>query len=77
MPFFKKVQKDPCLKHACAIQKCLQANSYSEDRCEDVFRAMRKCCEIHTEKNSECCAGFTKQPKSVEEKPDQTEPPTK
>ncbi|KAK9393502.1 cx9C motif-containing protein 4 [Crotalus adamanteus] len=34
--------KDPCKKHACEIQKCLQANNYLESRCEAVFQEMRR-----------------------------------
>ncbi|CAK6971173.1 hypothetical protein F2P81_015146 [Scomber scombrus] len=50
-------KKDPCQKQACAIQKCLQANKYVESMCEDVIRAMRRCCETHSA-NSICCSGF-------------------
>ncbi|KAG7321205.1 hypothetical protein KOW79_015620 [Hemibagrus wyckioides] len=67
--------KDPCQKQACAIQKCLQANNYIESRCEDVIRAMRKCCEVHTGKNSVCCTGFTQEHKNTEDKSERTELP--
>ncbi|CAL9693130.1 unnamed protein product [Knipowitschia caucasica] len=49
--------KDPCQKQACEIQKCLQANKYLENMCEDVIREMRRCCKVHAE-NSICCSGF-------------------
>ncbi|MCI4386302.1 hypothetical protein PGIGA_G00060730 [Pangasianodon gigas] len=62
--------KDPCQKQACAIQKCLQANSYIEGRCEDVIRAMRRCCELHAGENSVCCSGFTQEHKTTEDKTD-------
>ncbi|KAI5620254.1 cx9C motif-containing protein 4 [Silurus asotus] len=64
-------QKDPCQKPACAIQKCLQANRYIESRCEDVIRAMRRCCELHAGENSVCCSGFKHDHKTTEEKADQ------
>ncbi|KAF7225607.1 cx9C motif-containing protein 4 [Nothobranchius furzeri] len=50
-------EKDPCQKQACAIQKCLQANNYSESLCENVIREMRRCCEAQAGK-SICCSGF-------------------
>ncbi|XP_026875187.1 cx9C motif-containing protein 4 [Electrophorus electricus] len=61
-------QKDPCQKQACAIQKCLQANKYVESRCEEVIRAMRKCCGAHAEMKSVCCSGFLKGHKTAEDK---------
>ncbi|XP_076850888.1 cx9C motif-containing protein 4 [Brachyhypopomus gauderio] len=66
-------QKDPCQKQACAIQKCLQANRYVESRCEDVIRAMRKCCEAHVGMKSVCCSGFSKEHMTE----DKTRPPSK
>ncbi|XP_027010140.2 cx9C motif-containing protein 4 [Tachysurus fulvidraco] len=60
--------KDPCQKQACDIQKCLQANNYSESRCEDVIRAMMKCCEAQKGKDSVCCAGFTQGHKTTADK---------
>ncbi|XP_049601625.1 cx9C motif-containing protein 4 [Syngnathus scovelli] len=59
--------KDPCKKHACAIQTCLQANKYVESMCADVIDDMRRCCRMHGA-NSLCCSGF-KGPKNMERKP--------
>ncbi|KAK2826940.1 hypothetical protein Q7C36_017866 [Tachysurus vachellii] len=64
--------KDPCQKQACDIQKCLQANNYSESRCEDVIRAMMKCCEAQKGKDSVCCAGFTQGHKTTADKTHRT-----
>ncbi|XP_056144494.1 cx9C motif-containing protein 4 [Lampris incognitus] len=60
-------RKDPCQKHACAIQTCLQANKYVESMCEDVIRAMRRCCEVHAGENSVCCSGFSRDRKPKED----------
>ncbi|XP_060791246.1 cx9C motif-containing protein 4 [Neoarius graeffei] len=70
-------QKDPCQKQACAIQKCLQAQSYSEERCGDALRAMRRCCELHAAHESVCCSGFTQEHRSTEDKTHRTRPTTK
>ncbi|XP_039187291.1 cx9C motif-containing protein 4 [Crotalus tigris] len=50
--------KDPCKKHACEIQKCLQANNYLESRCEAVFQEMRRCCAQYPKGISLSCSGF-------------------
>ncbi|XP_053554890.1 cx9C motif-containing protein 4 [Bombina bombina] len=54
-------QKDPCQKAACAIQKCLQVNSYNERKCESELQAMRACCSKYTAQQSPCCSGFQSQ----------------
>uniref|UniRef100_A0A8C6XTU2 Cx9C motif-containing protein 4 n=2 Tax=Elapidae TaxID=8602 RepID=A0A8C6XTU2_NAJNA len=50
--------KDPCKKHACEIQKCLQANNYLESKCEAVFQEMRRCCAQYPKGVSLSCSGF-------------------
>lgn len=49
--------KDPCLKYACELQKCLQANDYKEELCTKIMEDMLTCCEKWKEK-AECCLGF-------------------
>nr|1EI0_A Chain A, P8MTCP1 [synthetic construct] len=34
---------DPCQKQAAEIQKCLQANSYLESKCQAVIQELKKC----------------------------------
>ncbi|XP_066437119.1 cx9C motif-containing protein 4 [Eleutherodactylus coqui] len=53
--------KDPCQKAACAIQKCLQLNSYKESSCEREIAAMRMCCSKLVAGRSVCCSGFRDQ----------------
>ncbi|WAR28210.1 S40A1-like protein [Mya arenaria] len=52
-------QVDPCQKQACAIQDCLQAKDYQEDKCSDIIQAMVACCEKFGDKSG-CCSGFLK-----------------
>ena len=49
--------REPCQKFACAIQKCLAANNYDEDKCKDAKEAMKKCCSKLTT-FSYICQGF-------------------
>ena len=39
-----KPKVEPCQKFACAIQTCLKANNYQEDKCKEAIEAMKKCC---------------------------------
>ncbi|XP_062997972.1 cx9C motif-containing protein 4 [Elgaria multicarinata webbii] len=56
-------QKDPCQKHACQIQKCLQENNYLESKCEAFFREMRRCCARFPKGTSVSCSGFEREEK--------------
>ncbi|XP_026558770.1 cx9C motif-containing protein 4 isoform X1 [Pseudonaja textilis] len=69
--------KDPCKKHACEIQKCLQANNYLESKCEAVFQEMRRCCAQYPKGVSLSCSGFKGVEKEREKQvPDSNHPPT-
>ena len=52
--------KDPCQRHACNLQDCLQKNNYQERKCQHVIDDILKCCSRHRE-NSIVCGGFLKQ----------------
>ncbi|KAM8752880.1 cx9C motif-containing protein 4 isoform 1-T2 [Rhynchonycteris naso] len=52
------LQKDPCQKQACEIQKCLQANNYMESKCHNVIQELRKCCARYPKGRSVVCSGF-------------------
>ncbi|XP_070615917.1 cx9C motif-containing protein 4 [Erythrolamprus reginae] len=69
--------KDPCKKHACEIQKCLQANKYLESKCEAVFQEMRRCCAQYPKGVSLSCSGFQREGKEREKQvPDSDQSPT-
>ncbi|XP_036271645.1 cx9C motif-containing protein 4 [Pipistrellus kuhlii] len=55
------LQKDPCQKQACEIQKCLQANNYMESKCQAVIQELRKCCARYPKGRSLVCSGFEKE----------------
>ena len=55
----KKPIKEPCQKYACAIQTCLKAKNYDQDKCQDAIEAMMKCCANLTT-YSYICQGFNK-----------------
>lgn len=40
----EKPKKEPCQKQACAIQSCLKANNYQEEKCLEAIEAMKNCC---------------------------------
>lgn len=50
------MKKDPCQKQACAIQYCLQRNSYQESKCQVELLALKDCCKKWS-KESGCCTG--------------------
>ncbi|KDN36926.1 DUF1903-domain-containing protein, partial [Tilletiaria anomala UBC 951] len=33
-----------CHAHACAIQSCLQKNTFQQDKCEGLIDALYRCC---------------------------------
>ncbi|XP_070807890.1 cx9C motif-containing protein 4 isoform X1 [Pituophis catenifer annectens] len=75
--FLVMAAKDPCKKHACEIQKCLQANNYLESKCEAVFQEMRRCCAHYPKGVSLSCSGFKGERKESEKQvPDSNPPPT-
>jgi hypothetical protein len=50
-----------CKKQACAIQFCLQANGYRDDRCQKEVESLIKCCQqlpVYHLKHSETCQGI-------------------
>ncbi|XP_066212156.1 cx9C motif-containing protein 4 isoform X1 [Saccopteryx leptura] len=58
LSFLDMLQKDPCQKQACEIQKCLQANNYMESKCQAVIQELRKCCARYPKGRSAVCSGF-------------------
>lgn len=57
-------EKDPCLKEACAIQDCLNANNYNESKCLKVIDNLYLCCRKYYEENgpdkqTTCCPKFS------------------
>ncbi|KAI9226818.1 MAG: hypothetical protein DHS80DRAFT_32378 [Piptocephalis tieghemiana] len=38
-------QSAPCQKEACAIQDCLQAHGYDQEKCQKAVQALKTCCE--------------------------------
>jgi len=51
--------RDPCQKHACHLQDCLQKNNYQESKCEHVINDILKCCSRQRDR-SIVCSGFLK-----------------
>jgi len=51
------VKKDPCLRYACEIQKCLQGNDYNEDRCVVAIQRLSDCCKRFNY-TPLCCEGI-------------------
>ena len=51
--------RDPCQKHACNLQDCLQKHNYQESKCDHVINDILKCCSRHRE-SSIVCSGFLK-----------------
>ncbi|KFM81909.1 hypothetical protein X975_04104, partial [Stegodyphus mimosarum] len=51
--------KDPCLKYACELQKCLKTHNYNEEMCSTVMKALLDCCQIW-KTEAKCCLGFIK-----------------
>ena len=39
------MSQDPCKKYACELQYCLQANNYTESKCDQVISKLIKCCQ--------------------------------
>jgi hypothetical protein len=37
-------KENPCLKFACAIQKCLELNAYEQSKCLDEIAELKLCC---------------------------------
>nr|XP_038953321.1 cx9C motif-containing protein 4 isoform X1 [Rattus norvegicus] len=54
-------RKDPCQKYACELQKCLQANNYSESRCQAALQELPRCCARFPKGVSPVCAGWEKE----------------
>ncbi|KAF6090216.1 C-X9-C motif containing 4 [Phyllostomus discolor] len=55
------LQKDPCQKQACEIQKCLQANNFRDSKCQAVIQELRKCCARYRKGRSLVCSGYDKE----------------
>jgi hypothetical protein len=53
----KSKPTSPCHSAACAIQACLTANGYQEDKCKDVINKLLKCCEKHRDTEDPACGG--------------------
>jgi len=51
------VKKDPCLRYACDIQKCLQGNNYNENACTVTIERLSKCCKRFNY-TPLCCEGI-------------------
>ncbi len=56
-------ERDPCLKFACEMQKCLQNADYNETKCISVLMKLKKCCHNYygygtSRVMSPTCSGF-------------------
>ena len=63
MPETEQPKRDPCLKFACEMQKCLQNSSYNESKCANVLLKIKKCCDDNYGSGSRrilspTCSGF-------------------
>jgi len=54
------VKKDPCLRYACDIQKCLQGNNYNEDACTVAIERLTNCCK-RFDFTPLCCEGIPRE----------------
>lgn len=53
-------QVQPCQAQACALQNCLAANDYQQEKCQKVIDALRACCaNLEQGQTSVCCEGWT------------------
>uniref|UniRef100_A0A8D8ZIA9 Uncharacterized protein n=1 Tax=Cacopsylla melanoneura TaxID=428564 RepID=A0A8D8ZIA9_9HEMI len=48
------VQNDPCKKHVCDLQKCLNVQNFQEERCKHCFSHLGFCCQKFGDKSFVC-----------------------